>query len=1633
MSISTRRTVVVLLGLGALASLAFLTPVRGQPVQVRGRFGLQAGFPAAPDAGTTDDAQAIQLPTDSRLRKKLDAAQDYMKEESWGEAARILQSLLDAEQDSFVPVPGKDAQGKPAQTMVSVKTEANRLLGTFPPPGLEHYRLSYGATARDLLNQAKNNGDTQLLAQVAQRYLSTDAGVEATSLLGAYNLDRGQFATAALYFERLLDREGNFAKLPPSTLVQAALAFHRLGDRSSADKANARRYEELEENAWKELTAQVGHTVRLGDRTINVTDLRREADQYQPAAPEANPHECRVYRGNPSRTGQGIGDKPFMEKRWSEATMREDASKSLVLEQAVKQAESRNQPVLPAFFPIAADGKLIFRTYWGVAARDLKTGKLAWDAFPAGSLERLLDAREGGNKATYVMQWADAYVKMTKPEMLYENSVVGTLSTDNARVYVVDDLFLPPYAPNMPFNGAMMMPNGRPQQMFGNMSDAAYRNRLQAYDLHGGKLKWDITAGDDKEEKKDGQGPKQTGEVGESYFLGPPLPLHGKLYVLAEKDQELRLVCLEPEKGDVAWSQALATTQAKLSQDVNRRTWAAHLAYGEGVLVCPTNAGMLLGVDLLSHALVWAHPYRDRSQRTAENPGQPVPPFPPGVVRPVVPGMPMPSHGLPGGTGNAWKVTAPVVQDGRVVFTAPDSGSVRCLSLRDGALLWQAAKADDDLYLAGVFDGKVLLVGKKECRALALADGAPLWRLPTGLPSGQGVAAGDLYYLPLKEGRGGEPEVCVLDVARGKDVSHTKSRKREMPGNLLLYEGDVLSQTVQEVAAFPQLKVKLTEIDQRLGKNPQDPVGLTERAELRPSDGNLAGAIDDLRTALKNNPPPETRAKAQTNLYEALTDYLRENFPAGEKYLDEYWALCRVETEADATAEEKQRAAAEEQRRLAAYHWLVAEGRAKQGRLADAFQSYLEFGALAERRELIPNVAESGLKAPAGVLARGRISAMLTRADPEQREALERLIARRWDEVRAAKGFAEMRKFVALFGAESRVGREARFALGERLMKESGTDDLPEAEQQFLTLARQRDDVPLAARATEALARLCSAKGLLEDAVSWYRTLGREFPETAVRDGKTGADLLNDLATDKRFLPYLGEPGQAWSGGKVSVKTEQGQWQLTQQLFTFEPGGDVLPYFQRRRVALESNSHQLRLIDRQTADAQWQTNLTRTQFQMVMMQQGTGTGPRFPYQAVGHTVVLNVGHMVFGLDPVNRKVRWERSLAGAIGTASGQPMLDPRDGTLQITYPDGWVQRLGMPPVVDPSYVCLQTRDGLVALDPVSGETLWTRADVRPRSYLFGDDRHVYLVEANQEGTPISARAFSAGDGVAAKDIPDFSAAFAQRQRLDGGRIFAADKKDDWLALRLYDVPTGKDVWRKDCGAGSLVVSCEDPHLAAVLEPDGALTAVDLRSAREVLTARVDKDDIAKAQGASLLADAGQYYLAINGPREGNAAQFNGPWTNLMPGLGYRSLPVNGKVYAFDKKTGQIHWQTMDVPRADARPGGVPGPARSTPDQLLQQGRRRRRSALDGQQRRPHSRRQTEREARVRQARPGERPAPVPHHPDRPAPGQDRAGQLQPQGHDHLHRPEGRRKVREPGPLDRPTVETIMTATAAVR
>ena len=82
----------------------------------------------------------------------------------------------------------------------------------------------------------------------------------------------------------------------------------------------------------------------------------------------------------------------------------------------------------------------------------------------------------------------------------------------------------------------------------------------------------------------------------------------------------------------------------------------------------------------------------------------------------------------------------------------------------------------------------------------------------------------------------------------------------------------------------------------------------------------------------------------------------------------------------------------------------------------------------------------------------------------------------------------------------------------------------------------------------------------------------------------------------------------------------------------------------------------------------------------------------------------------------------------------------------------------------------LQTRDGLVAVDPLTGKTLWTRSDVNSRSILFGDGKHIFVVDMTPENTPSATRAIRAYDGVSVK-VPDFSQLFTKRERIIGGKL----------------------------------------------------------------------------------------------------------------------------------------------------------------------------------------------------------------------------------------------------------------------
>src|SRR5262249_54330670 len=135
-------------------------------------------------------------------------------------------------------------------------------------------------------------------------------------------------------------------------------------------------------------------------------------------------------------------------------------------------------------------------------------------------------------------------------ERFWQDSTFGTVASDGGQVYLIDDLDISA-APTNVINGQVIL--GNPPRggriIIGNSGVETGKsfNKLAAYDLQTqGKLKWTVG----------GQSGEDEPQLAGAYFLGPPLPLEGKLYVLAEmKSSEIKLCVLDAKTGKLDWAQ----------------------------------------------------------------------------------------------------------------------------------------------------------------------------------------------------------------------------------------------------------------------------------------------------------------------------------------------------------------------------------------------------------------------------------------------------------------------------------------------------------------------------------------------------------------------------------------------------------------------------------------------------------------------------------------------------------------------------------------------------------------------------------------------------------------------------------------------------------------------------------------------------------------------------------------------------------------------------------------------------------------------------------------------------------------------------------------------------------------------
>lgn len=747
----------------------------------------------------------------------------------YDDAVTALQTILDASTDVFV---WPESNGPP----VSARSCAADLFRRFSPEALDEYERRYGADARRLWAEFVRTSQAEFERELLRRFEFTLAGADALQSAADRAFDRGEFVEAARRYARCLAHPQLARGGAPELRLRAEAAVV--------------------------LAAAAGVTVVLPEYDWN-RPLRR-GDRVQPAgkwraellngiglrSPPAEGAErsWRLAFGSAQGHRPAAGSLPTLDPLWSASheppeptaasevqvvSYDESPRGADLLQDWLAARHERRLPCSGATFALLDGERVLVRDFSGVTARDLRTGEVLWQ-YPcaSGLARRIAELQAASRTASTPGVALDAAPLFN--ELFAQNSVLGMLASDGLRVYCVDLL------PATEIAEADSTPEAANRLLALALDDR---------DQPAGTVVWET----------DGDG---------WFFLGPPLPVDDRLYVIAERDSLVSLLALSAGSGATVWEQPISLVDAPIGEDPQRARQACCPTISGGVIVCPTQLGTIVGVDARSGALLWVYAYAE-----ATGPSQPW----------------RKSRSFDREHGTPEYPNLPEIVGDTVIVLAPQSVYVHAVDLQTGHARWTADRGDAQ-YSVTANEELVLLVGPRECVARRVADGAQVWRQSIDPPTGRGLAVGNSFLLPASDGR-----IVALDLGSGRlapDLLPRPERTRRVAlratdpsalggafdagepwpvsGNLLCSGEFIVACSPAGVAVYPQAQAVLAALEEAGRTQSLSASAWLERGELELRLGDAAAAERSLLRALESGPSPGTRSLAESRLRELL-------------------------------------------------------------------------------------------------------------------------------------------------------------------------------------------------------------------------------------------------------------------------------------------------------------------------------------------------------------------------------------------------------------------------------------------------------------------------------------------------------------------------------------------------------------------------------------------------------------------------------------------------------------------------------------------------------------------------------------------------------------------------------------------
>ncbi|GEM_PF-3392642 len=1481
--------------------------------------------PLADAKGAETGRTVFQRP-ERRLLRSLEEARQMLADGLYTQAMRQLQELIEDKHDFFL-IPGPNEPDSGGHYAESLKGEAENVLRSLPKEVREIYLLQYEARAKKLVATALAEGSYSLLAQAARTYPLTRSGRQAALFLALWHLESGRPGEAAIYFEDL--RKPGFEAEDFEPLVSVLLAACKWA-MGQTEEAREILIAVRSQAPLKRFVVR-GRPIewwKAGEDPLTWLQSTLGIMPAYKALPEPVEERVLQVRFNAARNGQLQGEGALLSGLWRAPTA-EYPEIDAVLTRIEDFRLSAGSPTVPSMVPLIVGDKALLRTVRGLIAVDLGTGKRTWEAPANDPFERFLGASAG-----VVNQYGPALQNLLQGRV-WSDATYGRLSSDGRRVFAVEDLERLTERSDLP----IFFPNNR----LTSAANIPRFNRLVAYDLETGKPLWHL-----------GVNPEQTNAAGASiFFLGVPLVLGGdEGFVLGEINGEIKLLALDLSSGSILWEQSLAAVEQPLSEVPLRRWCGLAPSYQDGILVCPTLAGAIVGIDRLRQRLAWGYAYRSEWRSGPS-------------------GIPRPRQIF----GTLWdeersglvRDDSVIIADGRIVVAPSDSSDIHCLDLRTGKPLWKKPR-EDLLYIACVFEKNVVLVGNQGMRAVRLsADPAPIegeqgtqdsqgsasdsaaadqaaqepaefqnfmepvngeeiagpnaetvgvdcgvthlggeesnhprpqlgWNgssvvYPAGArPAGFGYRSGSRYFLPLTDG-----QILVIELRTGRVISSFRGPETLRLGNLVSAGGVVLSQSAKGLDAFPELGQLRRRLAEKMAAGASDPEVVVAQAQLLKQENRLREALDLLRRAW---------GSAQTT---TVRDLLRETwFCALEQDFAAFKGLRAELEEILETPAEK-----------ATLLRLWLHGLYREQDYAGAWEACRKLIRL-DLEHADWDAPEQGLRVRRSTWLQAELVRLYEAAGPELRAQIQSEAETTLSNLRSREGFDGLKRWLEYYESLP-IGAQAALELAEYFMRDNNSCEAAHWYQRLLAHSNRT----AAAMACATLMELARARQQPAAAAAFARLLKKEFGEINCRGEVTGREFTEKLAEDPRLARYFQRLNR-WPPHLV-VKTQPAT------------GTQMVAFPSRNRLASISGGLRAQVGERVILEVNppvvWgEDSLGNRAWQFPVAALPEAITFEFnravtQASAVGWVVLLVGQSQALALDTLNlgpqRMARplWRFDLMKLEPVNLHEEGEQGGRAAREIRRPlgMGWEGRqflsqdfFGATPVaIGARWFGLKMQHRLVAVDAFSGAPMWIRTDLPPDASVVSDGRVVIAWRSNLEEfvlyeaasgrligrrkppfKPVLPRSQRVAVVVPAPYEPTFvGSAILYMKEVKSGHFGQAEVR----RIALYDLVTEREVWESPPIEGPSFAIATTPEVLGIWEGNGSFSLLWLEDGR--LLGRYSLDKPGEDAKFRLLQTPEQILAVF--ARGGEHIRRLGANTWQLPGVESEPI-VDGFVWAFD-------------------------------------------------------------------------------------------------------------------------------------